>query len=130
MASLTRIAGVACPAAEPAVLHRDDFVLLTDDIKCWIVRIEDIYLLEACRNFTRVHFPDGKLLIRRTLGDCERRLDSSIFFRASRGCIVNLSQVKQPRLSKSGGLSFVLRDGKEVAFSRRQNVLFRTTRGL
>ena len=33
-------------------LRRDDFVLLTDDIKCWIVEIEDISLLEARQNFT------------------------------------------------------------------------------
>jgi DNA-binding LytR/AlgR family response regulator len=73
------------------------FVLLTDDPKCWIVRIEDISLLEACWNFTLVHFPNGKLLSRRSLDHCERRLDNSIFFRASRGCIVNLSHVKQLR---------------------------------
>ena len=114
----------------PTIFYRDDFVLLTDDIKVWIVRIEHIFLLEACRNFTLVHFPDGKFLIRRSLKDCERRLDSSIFLRASRDCIVNLSQVKQPRLSKDGGLIFILRDGKEVVLSRRQTVLFRATRGL
>jgi DNA-binding LytR/AlgR family response regulator len=111
-------------------LTRDDFVLLTDDIKSWIVRIEDISLLEAHRNFTLVHFPHGKLLIRRSLKDCERRLDSSIFLRARRDCIVNLSQVKQPRLSNDGGLIFILRDGKEVVLSRRQTVLFRKTHGL
>jgi two-component system LytT family response regulator len=112
------------------IFYRDDFVLLTDDIKSWIVRIEDISLLEAWRNFTLVHLFDDRLLIRRTLGDCERRLDNSIFFRASRGCIVNLSQVKEPRLSKGGGLIFLLKDGKEVVLSRRQTVLFRATRGL
>ena len=95
-----------------------------------MVRIEDISLLEACRNFTLVHFPDGKLLIRRSLGDCERRLDGSIFFRASRGCIVNLSQVKQPQLLEDGGLIFLLKDGQEVVFSRRQSILFRKVRGL
>ncbi len=52
-------------------------------MKCCIVRIEDISLLEACLNYTLVHFFDGRLLIRRTLGDCERRLDNSTFFRAS-----------------------------------------------
>jgi LytTr DNA-binding domain len=54
---------------------------------------------QTCRiAFLLVHFPDGKLLIRRSLGAFERRLDSSIFFRASRDCIVNLSHVKRPRL--------------------------------
>jgi DNA-binding LytR/AlgR family response regulator len=129
-----RSEGLPTPADQsesvPTIFYRDDFVLLTDDIKSWIVRIEDISLLEAWRNFTLVHFPDGKLLIRRSLGHCERRLDTSIFFRASRGCIVNFSHVKQSRLNKDGGLVFVLRDGKEVMLSRRQTVLFRTARGL
>jgi two-component system, LytTR family, response regulator len=116
--------------SEPAILHRKDFVLLNDDIKHWIVRIEDISLLEAHQNFTIAHFPNGKVLIRRSLADCERRLDSSMFFRASRDCIVNLSQVKQSRLSKDRGLIFLLKDGKEVVLSRRQSFLFRKTRGL
>ena len=94
------------------------------------VRVEDISLLEAHQNFTIAHFPNGKVLIRRSLADCERRLDSSMFFRASRDCIVNLSQVKQPRLSNDGGLIILLKDGKEVMLSRRQTVVFRATRGL
>ena len=126
--------GLPTPADQsesvPTIFSRDDFVLLTDDIKHWIVRIEDISLLEAHQNFTIAHFPNGKVLIRRSLADCERRLDSSMFFRASRDCIVNLSQVKQSRLSKDRGLIFLLEDGKEVVLSRRQSVLFRKTRGL
>jgi DNA-binding LytR/AlgR family response regulator len=123
--------GLPTPADQsesvPTILRRDDFVLLNDDIKHWIVRIEDISLLEARQNFTVVHFPDGKLLIRRSLADCERRLDSSIFFRASRGCIANLSHLTQPRLREDERLIFQLKDGKEVVFSRRQSVLFRKT---
>jgi two-component system, LytTR family, response regulator len=121
------------PAAESKrhIFHRDDFVLLTgDDSKCRLARIKDISILEAFRNTTLVHFAEDKFLIRRSLVEVGRRLDSSIFFRASRDCIVNLSQVKQPRFLKDGGLSFLLRDGKEVLFSRRQSVLFRTRRGL
>ena len=91
--------GLSTPADQseslPTILHRDDFVLLKDDTKHWIVRIEDISVLEAHQNFTIAHFPNGKVLIRRSLADCERRLDSSMFFRASRDFIVNLSQVKQ-----------------------------------
>jgi two-component system, LytTR family, response regulator len=113
-----------------SLLHHDDFVLLSDEGKCRLARIKNISILEASRNATLVHFAEDKLLIRRSLGECERRLDSSIFFRASRDCIVNLSQVRQPRLLKDGGLIFLLKDGKEIVFSRRQGVLFRATRGL
>ena len=94
------------------------------------MRIEDISLLEAHRNVTLVHVRGGKIPVRRTLGDCERKLESSIFFRASRGCVVNLSHVKEPRLLKDHRLIFVLKDGKEVVFSRRQSRLFRKARAL
>jgi len=66
--------------SEPSILHCDDFVLLNDAIKCWIVRIENISLLEAWCNGTLVHFLDDRLLVGRTLGDCERRLENSTFF--------------------------------------------------
>ena len=116
--------------SEPHIFQRDDFVLLTDDSKCRIARILDISILEAFRNATLVHFAEDKFLIPRSLVEIERRLDSSIFFRASRDCLVNLSQVKQPRLLQDGGLIFLLRDGKEVLFSRRRSALFRKIRGL
>jgi two-component system, LytTR family, response regulator len=112
------------------LFHHEDFVLLADETRAWIVQIEDISLLEACRNVTLVHLPEDKLVIRRSLQDCERRLNSSLFFRASRGYVVNLSHVKQPRLLKDERLMFLLKNGKEVVFSRRQSVLFRKRCGL
>jgi two-component system, LytTR family, response regulator len=127
-------AGSPAPAAEneeskPHMLG--DFVFLTDNNrKCRLARIEDIFLLEAFRDATLVHFAEDEFLIRRSLVEVARRLDSSTFFRASRDCIVNLSQIKQPRFLTNGGLSFLLGNGKEVLLSRRQSVLFRTTRNL
>ena len=115
--------------SKPYRLSRGAFVLLTADNKCRLARIENISLLEAFQNATFVHFHEGKILIQRSLVECERRLDNSIFVRASRDCIVNLSQVKQPRLLK-GRLIFILKDEREVIFSRRQSVLFRALRGL
>jgi DNA-binding LytR/AlgR family response regulator len=124
----------AAPLAEieeskPHILFRGAFVLLTEDNNCRLARIENISILEAFQNATFVHFDEGKILIQRSLVECERRLDNSIFVRASRDCIVNLSQVKQPRLLK-GRLIFILKDEREVVFSRRQSVLFRALRGI
>ena len=99
-------------------------------MECSVVGTEDISLLEAHRKFTLVHLPDGKFLVRRSLKECERRLENSTFFRASRGCIVNLGHVKQSRFLEDGSLIFILRDGKEVVLSRRQSILFRKTHGL
>ena len=123
----------AAPLAEseerkPHILSAGAFVLLTDDNNCRLARIENISILEAFQNATFIHFDEGKILIQRSLVECERRLDNSIFVRASRDCIVNLSQVKQARLLQDGGLIFLLKDGKEVLFSRRQSTLFRKYR--
>jgi two-component system, LytTR family, response regulator len=111
------------------VLQRDDFVLLTDDLNSWIVRVGDVSTFEARRCETLIRFGASQVLIRRTLEHCEARLDNSLFFRASRGCIVNLSHLSRPRL-KDGCLSFLVNDGREIVFSRRQMTLFRATRGL
>jgi DNA-binding LytR/AlgR family response regulator len=134
VAVLKELEGLPTPADQSesvqTVFYRDDFVLLTDDSKCRLARVDDISILEAFRNATLVHFAEDKFLLRRSLLEVTRRLDSLIFFRASRDCIVNLSQVKQPRLLQDGGLIFLMRDGKEVLFSRRQSALFRKIRGL
>ncbi len=111
-------------------LRPHDFVFLSDNSKCWLIRTADIWFLEACGDHTRIHLPDGTPLVRRLLRDCARRLDSSTFFRATRDCVVNLTHVKQTRLLDSAHVLFVLPSGKEVMVSGRQNLLFRRMRAL
>jgi two-component system LytT family response regulator len=111
-------------------LRLDDFVFLSSEKKCWLIQTGDIWFLEACGEQTRIHLPDGAVLARRNLADCERRLDSSIFFRATRDCVINLTHVKQTRLLDSSRVLFVLPNGKEVVVSGRQNFLFRKMRAL
>ena len=111
-------------------LRLDDFVFLSDNRHCWLIRTADIWFLEACGDQTRIQFPDGAVLIRRRLRDCERRLDSSTFFRASRDCVINLTHVKQTRLLDSAHLLFLLPNGKEIVVSGSQNALFRKIRAL
>lgn len=108
----------------------DDFIFLSDNVKCWVVRASDISTLEACGNYTRVNLSDATALIRRPLRECECRLDPSIFFRTRRDCIVNLSQVKQMRMLDAKRFLLVLLDGKEVAMSRKQSLLFRKQKSL
>lgn len=79
-------------------LKNDDFVVLTDNIKCCILRMSDLLRLEAEGNYSRVYWIGSSMLIRRPLRDCEKRLDRSKFFRARRDCIVNLEHVKHTRI--------------------------------
>jgi two-component system LytT family response regulator len=112
------------------ILRLDDFVFLSSEGKCWLIRTGDIWFLEASGEQTRIHLPQGAVFIRRTLRECERRLDTSTFFRATRDCIINLTHVKQTRLLDSSRVLFILPNGKEVVVSGRQNFLFRKMRAL
>jgi two-component system, LytTR family, response regulator len=120
------------PTARPdePTLGPDDFVFLSGEGKCWLVRIADIWLLEAYGSRTRVVMPEGTVLVRRSLGECERRLDSTTFFRATRDCIINLTHVKQTRLLDSSRVLFVLPNGKQIIISGKENAVFRKMRAL
>jgi DNA-binding LytR/AlgR family response regulator len=108
----------------------NDFVLLVDKGRCWMIRVSDIFALEACGNFTRVRLSCAAPLIRRALQECERRLDPSLFFRARGDCIVNLRRVREARRLTSFQLVFVLEDGLEIVASREQSLVFRRSREL
>jgi DNA-binding LytR/AlgR family response regulator len=111
-------------------LKNDDFVVLTDNIKCCILRMSDLLRLEAEGNYSRVYWIGSSMLIRRPLRDCEKRLDRSKFFRARRDCIVNLEHVKHTRIVDLMRYVFVLQDGTEVTLSRRQSLVLRKSRAL
>jgi DNA-binding LytR/AlgR family response regulator len=111
-------------------LKNDDFVVLTDNVKCCILRMSDLLRLEAEGNYSRVYWIGSSMLIRRPLRDCERRLDKAKFFRARRDCIVNLEHVKHTRIVDLMRYVFVLQDGTEVTLSRRQSLVLRKSRAL
>ena len=111
-------------------LRNDDFVVLTDNIKCCILRMSDLLRLEAEGNYSRVYWIGSSMLIRRPLRDCEKRLDPTKFFRARRDCIVNLEHVKHTRIVDLMRYVFVLQDGTEVTLSRRQSLALRKSRSL
>ncbi len=111
-------------------LRNDDFVVLTDNIKCCILRMSDLLRLEAEGNYSRVYWIGSSMLIRRPLRDCEKRLDPTKFFRARRDCIVNLEHVKHTRIVDLMRYVFVLQDGTEVTLSRRQSLVLRKSRCL
>lgn len=123
------IGDAAVPSNE-GIFHYNDFIFLSDNVNCWVVRASDISLLEACGNYTRVYLDNATALIRRPLRECECRLDPSTFFRTRRDCIVNLNRVRQMRMLDAKRFLFVLLDGKEVPMSRKQSLIFRKTKAL
>ncbi len=106
------------PRRAPQRLSR---VFVRDGDRCWIVRLPDIFLLESEGNYTRLHFGNERPLIRRSLNALEQQLDPTVFFRASRKQILNLTWIEKTGITVSGGLVATLRGGQTVEMSRRQS---------
>lgn len=106
-------------AAPPSADHALERVFVRDGDSCWLVRLEEIRLLQSEGNYTRVFFQSHHPLIPRSLAQIEPRLDPALFLRANRAQIVNLRWVSG--IAPEGdGYAVALRDGPEVAISRRQ----------
>lgn len=108
-----------------SVLTPENSVLLREGDRLVLVKVEDIFLLESERNYTRVHFAGGVAMILRSLNALEVRLPSSLFFRTSRAQMINIKHIVQVHLWFSQSIKVKLRDGREVEFSRRQALVFR-----
>jgi two-component system LytT family response regulator len=95
--------------------------VLRDGERCWIVKIEEMDLLEAEGNYTRVFFRKERPLVPGSLAAFEQRLNPATFFRASRKHLINLNSLEGADWSAGGNLVVKLRGGHEVELSRRQS---------
>ena len=105
--------------------HENDRVFIREEDHCWFLPIREIRLLESEGNYTRVHFADKKPLIYRSLNALEERLPGTLFFRANRSQIINVTLIENIENWFSGNLKTHLRGGGEAEMSRRQAALFR-----
>jgi two-component system LytT family response regulator len=76
--------------------------------------------MESEGNYARLHFGKERPLIRRSLNTLEQQLDQTMFFRANRKQILNLTWIEKTVIGTTGGLTAVLRGGQSVEISRRQ----------
>lgn len=111
--------------ASTAPLRESDSVFVRSGERCWFVPIRSLSLLEAEGDHTRLHFDGQTPLLYGSLSSMEARLPSSLFLRANRSQLINLSFVETITPWFSGSLKVKLRLGAEVEFSRRQAQLFR-----
>lgn len=106
-------------------LKEDDHVYVRDGDRSWFVPVRALRLLEAKGNYTKLYFENDSALIFRTLGAMETRLPTSLFIRANRSQLVNLSCLENVQPWFSNSLKAKMRGGPEIEFSRRQAQLFR-----
>jgi two-component system LytT family response regulator len=107
---------------KPAVLNEQDQVFVKDGGKCWFVKLSEIRLFESEGNYVRLYFNTSKPLILRSLNYLDERLNTRVFFRASRKHIINLHWVDVIENWFNGGLLVKLKGGEQVEISRRQAV--------
>jgi len=120
-----RLAAAVAKLRPRKIPPRLEQVFVRDGERCWLVRVADIYLLESEGNYTRMCFKNERPLIAKSLASLEVTLDPAIFFRTSRGQIVNLKWVEKVETGPAGNLVITLRSGQAVAVSRRQSAALR-----
>jgi two-component system LytT family response regulator len=79
------------------------------------VPIKDVDWIAAEGKYVRIHTGEHAYLVRDAIATVEERLRERQFVRIHRGTIVNLRRVAEVR----DGSTVVLRDGTELAISRR-----------
>jgi len=110
---------------------RDDFIFLTDNVNCRLVRSSNILSLKADGNYTQIHLTDATIiLIHCAFHKCERQLDPSMFFRTSRDCIINLTHVKEVRIFDHKRYMFIMSNDKEVILSCQNSLRFKREKSL
>ncbi len=115
---------------EETPLRETDRVLLKGEHRTWFVPVRSIYLLQSEGNYTQVFFEGGKVLLPRSLGALEQRLNLPLFFRANRAQVINTRAITQVAEWFNGGLQVTLNSGDQVEISRRQAALFRREKAL
>ena len=105
-------------------------VFLKEGEQCWFVRLTEVHWFESIGNYSRVHFANGKPMIKRTLNHLEERLPKTVFFRANRHSLVNVNSIEQINALDLGMLELILIDGNRIEVSRRKARDFRELNAL
>jgi two-component system, LytTR family, response regulator len=91
-----------------------------------VLPVERIDWIEADRNSLRIHSGERTFTIRCTLDQFARDLDDQQFVRVNRSQLVNLDRIHEMQPWFHGERRIVLKDGRELMWTRRFRPAFRT----
>jgi len=94
-------------------------ILIPNDGRSFFLPVSDVVRLESSGNNVIVHAKRGTYAFRATLESLEARLDPAAFARIHRSHIVNIEEIAEIRPWFHGDYNVLLRDGTEIAWSRR-----------
>lgn len=84
-----------------------------------LVAVDEVLRFEAAGNYVEVHTAARMHLLRETMASLEGRLDPQRFARVSRSSIVCIDHVRELQPLFNGDFVVILKDGTQVAGSRR-----------
>ena len=105
--------------AQPAGAGAPDVLEVRDGARRHFVALSDVLWIEAAGNYVELHRSGAGLLHRASLSEMERRLQSAGFVRIHRSRLVRRDEVAAVESKPTGDFVVRLRDGRELAGSRR-----------
>lgn len=82
------------------------------------IPVDDLDLVEAERDYVRLHTTGQSLLMRETISAVEARLDPELFVRVRRSTLVRVTRVAGIRRAGYGDFRISLTDGREIRVGR------------
>ena len=84
-----------------------------------LLSVAQIDWIEAAKNYVNLHVGKEAYLMRGTIEGLYQKLNPSQFIRVNRSTIINLESVKELQPWFHGEYRIILKDGKEISWSRR-----------
>ena len=112
------------------VLPMHKKIFIKDGESCYFIPISDIYYIESMDNYARLYFGGKKAMIKRSLNLLEKKLDTTVFFRANRSQIINTHFIKEIHPHFNNKLHIILISGEKIEVSSRQSVKFKNWNSL
>ncbi|MGH7456621.1 MAG: LytR/AlgR family response regulator transcription factor, partial [bacterium] len=87
--------------------------------RIFFVNVDEIDWIAAAGNYVQLHVGPQSHLLRQTMDAIEAMLDAEKFLRIRRSAIVHVERIKELKPLSKGEYQIILRDGTQLASSRR-----------
>ena len=98
-------------------------ILVKSSGRYFFLKAEDIDWIESSGNYVRIHSGGKNYLIRETMKNMEKKLDSDTFFRIHRSTIINVEKVKELEQWFHGDYQVIMYDDQKLTMSRNYKEL-------
>jgi two-component system LytT family response regulator len=118
-ATASRLRALLADVGRPAPPRWAKRLAIKSPGRVTLVDVADVARFEAAGNYVEVHAGAKVQLLRETMASLESRLDPERFVRVSRSAIVSVERVRELQPLFNGDFVVILKEGTQVAGSRR-----------